>query len=166
MFNQKSVNLQYNMLVRWADGTNNSSTKCLTFQVFFFIIFYRLSKPFIFIYEKINWKGFYKEFCKILWKKNTWNKRCWVDESFVPSAQQTSILYCRLTDFRLAWQCTLIHFHQLLSGSDFLWLKWTLKFFSWKNLQKNPSKGILNILLDKKVKMQECAVPNAWSDRP
>ena len=32
----KSDNLQYNTLVRWADGTNDSSTKRLTFQVFFF----------------------------------------------------------------------------------------------------------------------------------
>ena len=32
----KSDNLQYNMLVRWADGTNDSLTKHLTFQVFFF----------------------------------------------------------------------------------------------------------------------------------
>ena len=31
---------------------------------------------------------------------NEWNIRRLVDESFVPSAQQTSILYCRLTDFR------------------------------------------------------------------
>ena len=45
-------------------------------------------------------KGFFKEFCKILWKKtNTWNIRRLVDESFVPSAQRTSVLYCRLTDF-------------------------------------------------------------------
>ena len=33
---QKSDNLQYNTLVCWADGTNNLSTKQLTFQVFFF----------------------------------------------------------------------------------------------------------------------------------
>ena len=32
-------------------------------------------------------------------KKNTWNVRCLVDESFVPSAQRTSVLYCRLSDF-------------------------------------------------------------------
>ena len=32
----KSVNLQYNTLVRWDDGTNDSTSKCLTFQVFFF----------------------------------------------------------------------------------------------------------------------------------
>ena len=30
---QKSVNLQYNTLVRLADGTNDLSTKCLMFQV-------------------------------------------------------------------------------------------------------------------------------------
>ena len=33
-------------------------------------------------------------------KKYTWNVRRLVDESFVPSAQRTSVLYCRLTDFR------------------------------------------------------------------
>ena len=32
-------------------------------------------------------------------KNNTWNIRPLVDKSFVPSAQQTSVLYCRLTDF-------------------------------------------------------------------
>ena len=39
----KSDNLQYNKLVCWADGTNDSSTKRLTFQVFF-IISYRLQE--------------------------------------------------------------------------------------------------------------------------
>ena len=32
-------------------------------------------------------------------KKNTWNVRRLVDESLVPSAQQTSVSYCRLSDF-------------------------------------------------------------------
>ena len=32
----KSVNLQYNMLVRWADETNDSSTKLLMFEILFF----------------------------------------------------------------------------------------------------------------------------------
>ena len=31
-------------------------------------------------------------------KKNTWNVNCLVHSSFVPSAQQTSVLYSRLTD--------------------------------------------------------------------
>ena len=38
-FLKKSDNLQYNMLVRWANGTNDSSTKRLAFQVFFFHAF-------------------------------------------------------------------------------------------------------------------------------
>ena len=32
-------------------------------------------------------------------KKNNWNVRRLVDESFVPLANRTSILYCRLSDF-------------------------------------------------------------------
>ena len=39
-------------------------------------------------------------------KNNTWNIRCLVDESFVPSAKRTSVLYCRLTDFKPANQTT------------------------------------------------------------
>ena len=34
--NLKSDNLQYNTLVRWVAGTNDSLTKCLMFQVLFF----------------------------------------------------------------------------------------------------------------------------------
>ena len=32
-------------------------------------------------------------------KNNTWNIRCLVDESFVPSDQRTNVLFCILTDF-------------------------------------------------------------------
>ena len=35
---QKSVNLQYNMLGCWVDGTINSLTKHLMFQVLFFLV--------------------------------------------------------------------------------------------------------------------------------
>ena len=88
----KSNNLQYYTLVYGADGTNDSSTKRLTFQAFFFIISYRLRAL----------KTPYCHFCKssIYEKNNTWNIRRLVDNSFVPSAQQTSVLYCRLTDFK------------------------------------------------------------------
>ena len=34
------------------------------------------------------------------YEKNTLNVRRLVDELFVPSAKQTSILYCRLSDFK------------------------------------------------------------------
>ena len=46
----KSDNLQYNTLVCWADGTNDSSTKHLTFQVLFSNNFLWYSKLFIFIF--------------------------------------------------------------------------------------------------------------------
>ena len=38
---------------------------------------------------------------KKLWKENTLNVIRLVDESFVPSAQLTSVLYCRLSDFKI-----------------------------------------------------------------
>ena len=49
---KKSENLQYNTLVRWADGTNDSSTKHLMFQVLFFhkLLQNSLQKPFQFIF--------------------------------------------------------------------------------------------------------------------
>ena len=43
---------------------------------------------------------FVKNFARNYEKMNdTWNIRFLVDESFVPANQQTSVLYCRLTDF-------------------------------------------------------------------
>ena len=41
------------------------------------------------------------------YKKNTWNIRRLVDKSFVPSAQRTSVLYCRLMDFT-SWGNTVV----------------------------------------------------------
>ena len=38
--------------------------------------------------------------CKKSWKKNTWNIRHLVDNSFVPSSKQPSIFNCRLTDLK------------------------------------------------------------------
>jgi len=49
----KSVNLQNNTPVRWADGTNDPSTKLLMFHVSFFfhkILQNSLQKPFQFIF--------------------------------------------------------------------------------------------------------------------
>ena len=34
-------------------------------------------------------------------KNNAWNIRRLVDESFVQANQRTSVLYCRLSDFKL-----------------------------------------------------------------
>ena len=105
----KSDNLQYNTLVRWVDGTNSSSTKRLTFQVFFFIISYRLKAlKTLFFFHFCNFikkiknqlKGFLQRILQYFMKNiNTWNISRLVHELFVPSAQQTNVLYCRLTDF-------------------------------------------------------------------
>ena len=70
----KPVNLQCDTLGRLDDGTNESSNKSLIFQVLFF-------------FKSI--KGI---------KKNTWNIRLLVDDLFVPSSKQPSVIFCRLTD--------------------------------------------------------------------
>ena len=91
----KSDNLQYIMLVCWSDGTSDSLTKRLT-KYFFFIISYTLRAL----------KPLYFHFCNVIKRffLNDWKGLCiefWplVNDLFVPSAQQTSVLYCRLTDF-------------------------------------------------------------------
>ena len=46
---------------------------------------------------------FAKNYARFFEKKNnTWNIRRLVDDSFVPSARRTSILNCKLADFKLA----------------------------------------------------------------
>ena len=90
------------------DGTNESSTKSLMFQVFIFYTFYRLRalKTLYFYFcnfiknKKINWKDFCKEFCKKSWKKKYWNIRSLVDDSFVPSSKQPSVIY--IVDWRIS----------------------------------------------------------------
>ena len=45
-------------------------------------------------------KGFLQTILQeIIKKNNTWNIRCLVDDSFVPSSKRPSVLYCKLTDF-------------------------------------------------------------------
>ena len=102
----KSVNMQNNTLVRWSDGTKDSSTKHLMFQVLFFFIksckiicknclhlfllfFYKLTK--IKSFECPKSMRNYKE-------NNAWIIRCLVNESFVSRNQPTSVWCCRLSD--------------------------------------------------------------------
>ena len=104
---QKSVNLEYNTLVGWADWTDVLSTKRLMFRVFFFFIksckilcknpfnlyfFYKITKMKTNSFEYPNSIRNYE-------KKNTWNVKRLVDNSFVPLAHRTSELYSRLTAF-------------------------------------------------------------------
>ena len=101
----KSDNLQYNTLGRWVSGTNDSATNRLMFQAFFFHTFLQNSLQqwfqffFLFFYNftKIRINSF--ETLRNYEKYNACNIRCLVDESFVPANQQTSVLYCRLSDF-------------------------------------------------------------------
>ena len=51
------------------------------------------------------------------YKKNTWNVRHLVNESFVASVQQTSVLYCKLLDIRTqiqnCWALFLLLSHEM-----------------------------------------------------
>ena len=99
------INLQYNMLGCLDDGTNESSTKRLVFQVlFFFMISCKILCLFAYFFNKIT-KVKIKSFecpksIKSVKNNDTWNIRLFVDNSFVPSSKQPSILYCRLMDFK------------------------------------------------------------------
>ena len=138
---QESINLQYNTLVRWSDGTTNLLTKHLMFQVFFFFIISHRLRPLESLYihfcNFINWRGFCKEYCKILWKKNnTWNTRPLVNESFITLAQQTSVLYCRLTDFKvhcwLIWRCMQKEICHLFGKFFCLTISWSVWIWQWE----------------------------------
>ena len=89
------------------DGTTESSTKSLMFfQVFFFLILFRdlgKLKTLYFYFCNFIKKDFCKKICKKSWRKNnTWNIRCLVYNSFVPSSKQPSV--CKLTDFKCTWK--------------------------------------------------------------
>ena len=53
-------------------------------------------------------------------KKNTWNIRLLVDDSFVPSSQQTSVIYCRLMDLMSAFSIVLNRLHARLFLARFV----------------------------------------------
>ena len=61
-------------------------------------------------------------------KKNTWNIRRLVDESFVPSAQRTSVLYCRLTDFYICICRGQLYLTQFECQTWNSYLEWTLAY--------------------------------------
>ena len=46
-------------------------------------------------------------------KDDTWNIGCMVNDSFVPANQQTSVLYCRLTNFTSS-PASIVNDHLLL----------------------------------------------------
>ena len=54
-------------------------------------------------------------------KNNTWNIRLLVDDSFVPSSKQPSVIYCRLTDFMSVFIGILVHCLALLKLESVLY---------------------------------------------
>ena len=99
-------------IIRWISWTMGQTNRLLSVwrsnHYFFFHDFLQnsLQKSFQFIFL------FFSKITKIkiecpksirnYEKKNTWNVRHLVNELFVPLAQQTSLLYCRLSDFSIA----------------------------------------------------------------
>merc|ERR1712051_984568 len=61
---------------------------------FIFLIFYKITKLKIKSFEC-------PKSIKSIRKNNAWNIRLLVDDSFVPFSKQPSVIYCRLTDFKL-----------------------------------------------------------------
>ena len=61
-----------------------------------------ISEPRFESYTKIKIKNFEcPKSIKSIKENNTWNIRLLVDDLFVPSSKQPSVIYCRLTDFKL-----------------------------------------------------------------
>ena len=135
-------------IIRWYGSMTGQKTRWPSVwcsKHYFFIISYRLraDKTIYFCFlnlqknKKINWKGFCKKFCKILWKKNnTWNTRPLVNESFITLAQQTSVLYCRLTDFKvhcwLIWRCMQKEICHLFGKFFCLTISWSVWIWQWE----------------------------------
>ena len=88
------------------DGTNESSSKRLIFQIFFFSMIsckilcknpFNLFFHFFYIITKIKIKSFEcTKSIKSIKIDNTWNIRLLVNDSFVPSSKQPFVIYCRL----------------------------------------------------------------------
>ena len=79
-------------------------------------------------------KGFSQRILQEIMKKNnTWNIRRLVDDSFVPSFKQPSVLYCKLTDFLICFRDSLTFriecgvTNQSSSIIDFQWFPLCIK---------------------------------------
>ena len=100
----------YNIIrwVAWTMGQTNrrQSVWCSKYYFFFMISCKILCKNpfnffsyFFFKIKKIKIKSFdCPKSIKSIKRNNTWNIRLLVDNSFVPSSKQPSVIYCRLTD--------------------------------------------------------------------
>ena len=105
----KSDNLQYNTPACWVDGTNDSSTKGLMFQVLFFFMIsckilcknpFNLFSYFFYKITKIKIKSFEcPKSIKSIKKIILGTSDSWSTIRLYHRPSQPSVLYCRLTDF-------------------------------------------------------------------
>ena len=86
-------------IIFFHDFLQNSFQK--SFQFIFFFYIYKITK--------IKTKSFdcpksinLGQSKLLIIKNNTWNIRLLVEDLFVPSSKQPSVIYCRLTDFKLS----------------------------------------------------------------
>ena len=79
-------------LIRWFAGPMGQTTRQPSVWCSKYYFFYKITNMKI---KSFECPKFIRN-CE----KNTWNVRCLVDELFVPSTQQTSVLYSRLLDFK------------------------------------------------------------------
>ena len=101
---KKYINLTIFNIIHWVAGTIVSLTKRLMYYSFHNFLQNSLQKLFNFFYFLFfNIKKSFEcpKSIRNYEKKNTWNIRRLVNESFVPLAQPTSVLYCRLSDFKV-----------------------------------------------------------------
>ena len=77
-------------------------------------------------------------------RNDTWNIRLMVDDSFVPSSKQPSVIYCILTDFKKGW------FDQSSWSSNFIWVNCKTQDFS--SLKEWFLAGVNNHAISQSVK--------------
>ena len=118
----KSDHLQYNTrLFAWLMGQTTRQPSVWRSKYFFFIYFF------------IN---------------NTWDIRRLVNESFVPSAQQTRVLYFKLTDFKSIFHSLLSFVYIWNHGSDIQKIEMHLqKSFAFTVQNLDPSTTVLAVVV-------------------
>ena len=148
------------MLGCWVTGMNDSwpSVWCSKYY-FFFIISCKILcknpfKLFIFIFYKITKLKIRSFECpksiRNYEKKKTWNVNHLVDDSFVPSAQQTSILYSRLTEF--------ISMYNNVNMYNDIYISWWLYFI----LQQRLTAELAKTKADIAKKSSYCYFSHCW----
>ena len=108
-------------------------------------------------------KGFLQRILQEIMKKNnTWNIRRLVDVSFVPSSKRPSVLYCKLTDFIVAWLTDWLSFNYVYLCTIPLWYKlsstvlWGRFYYSFFFALAIYSKAFITVTWKKLTSSEEC----------